>query len=281
MQIFKGGIAFFDSGIGGLTVLSEAKKLLPNEIFYYYGDNARAPYGNLPKEKITQFVTEAFDSFQTLQVKASVLACNTATAVCADTLRKKYPFAIIGAEPAVFSAVKEGSEILVLSTRATFQSQRFIKLLERARAKYPTARITPKSCDNLAGAIERNLTDPSFDFTPYLPPADKKYTAVVLGCTHYIYIKEKISSYYHCPAIDGNAGIANRLAFILNADPFCVKNEKYRDGRPLVTSLLGFSAKEGDNALLSAYLGAPIYFLGTQKHYNKSIYEQMFANPCK
>ena len=76
MQISKGGIAFFDSGIGGLTVLYEAKKLLPNEIFYYYGDNGRAPYGNLPEEKITRFVGEAFEVFQNFAVKASVLACS-------------------------------------------------------------------------------------------------------------------------------------------------------------------------------------------------------------
>ncbi len=281
MQIYKGGIAVFDSGIGGLTVLHEAKQLLPGEIFYYYGDNLRAPYGNLPDEKIMRFVTEAFDIFQSLEVKAVVLACNTATAVCADSLRKKYPFSIIGAEPAVFPAVKAGGEVLVLSTRATFQSQRFIKLLERARERYPQAQITPKPCDKLAGAIERNLRNPSFDFTPYLPPADKKYTAVVLGCTHYIYIKQQISAYYHCPTVDGNEGIASRLAFMLNATAFSPKNKKYREERPLVTSPLSATPNGGEDAVLFEYLGAPIFFLGAEKHYNKSIYEQMFAIPCK
>lgn len=81
MQIPQGGVAFFDSGIGGLTVLAKCKQRLPNEIFYYYGDNERAPYGNLPPDQIERYVFQAFDELQSLKIKAAVIACNTATAV--------------------------------------------------------------------------------------------------------------------------------------------------------------------------------------------------------
>ena len=104
MQIAEGGIAFFDSGIGGLTVLAECCRQIKGGVFYYYGDNTHAPYGNLPPEKIKEYVFQAFEKFRRLKVRAAVIACNTATAVCVEELRKKYDFPIIGAEPAVYSA---------------------------------------------------------------------------------------------------------------------------------------------------------------------------------
>ncbi|MBO7298088.1 MAG: glutamate racemase [Clostridia bacterium] len=281
MQIPTGGIAFFDSGIGGLTVLATAKKLLPNQTFYYYGDNGRAPYGNLSPATIMQYTTEAFEVFRLLKVKAAVLACNTATAVCAETLRRAYDFPIIGAEPAVFPAAARGGEILVLSTRATFESERFSRLCARARIHYPFARITATPCDALAGIIEKNLTNDTLDFTPYLPPTNKPLNAVVLGCTHYIYIKEKVAAYYGCETVDGNIGIANRLRFLLTVDHFDGKSQKNRDGQPLVTSSPFFALEKDFCSIVTDGFSAPIFFLGAQNSRNKSIYEQMFAIPCK
>ena len=281
MQIPTGGIAFFDSGIGGLTVLATAKKLLPNQIFYYYGDNDRAPYGNLAANTIMQYTAEAFELFRLLKVKAAVLACNTATAVCAESLRKAYAFPIIGAEPAVFPAAARGGEILVLSTRATFESERFIRLCARARIYYPFARITAAPCDALAGIIEKNLTKHNFDFTPYLPSTNKPLNAVVLGCTHYIYIKERIAACYGCETVDGNIGIANRLRFLLTVDHFDGKLQKNRDGQPLVTSPPFYALEKHFCSALTDGFSAPIFFLGAQNTRNKHVYEQMFAIPCK
>ncbi|MBE7068606.1 MAG: glutamate racemase [Clostridiales bacterium] len=263
MQSITQKIAFFDSGIGGLTVLSSAQNALDNQIFYYYGDNARAPYGNLSNEKILQYVEDAFTLFQSLKVDAVVLACNTATAVCAESLRGKYSFPIIGAEPAVLPAMKKGGNILVLSTRATFQSARFQALCESVRRRCATATLTAKPCDGLAGAIEQNLFNEKFDFTTYLPKPDKKYSTVVLGCTHYIYIKEIIENYYGCKAVDGNDGITKRLKNVLG---LALSKNENRERRPLVTA--------------SAFLEAdfvPVRFLGSGKEKNKHIYEQMFA----
>lgn len=225
MKLPKSKIAFFDSGIGGLTVLNACVRRLQSGIFYYYGDNAHAPYGNLSEEKILSYTEKAFDVFQELNVNVAVLACNTATAVCAEHLRKAYAFPVIGAEPSVFPAAKRGGRIFVLVTRATYQSERFKLLCARARERYPQAEILPFSCDGLAGAIEKNLFEPNFDFSPHLPKG--KPDLVVLGCTHYVYLKNYVENFYGCPCLDGNEGIADRLLSVLH-DNF----RKIWDGRP-------------------------------------------------
>ena len=152
MRILDGGIAFFDSGIGGLTVLNDflnyytqlkrtENGLSDIKTVYYYGDNFRAPYGNLNETQIFSYVEEAFAEFDQLQVQAVVIACNTATAICIEELRRKYPFPIIGTEPAVLQAAKEGGEILVLATRATSNSTRLKSLCDKAEELYPNSAI--------------------------------------------------------------------------------------------------------------------------------------------
>lgn len=281
MQIPKGGIAFFDSGIGGLTVLHECRKRLPQELFYYYGDNARAPYGNLSEREILRNVEEAFAVFSYLEVKAVVLACNTVTAVCAESLRKKYPFPIIGAEPAVLPAAKEGGEVLVLSTVATANSTRFQTLRQRVETRYPHADIRVAPCPTLAGEIEKHLTDDTYDFTKSFPIATPK--SVVLGCTHYIYLKERIENYYHAKVFDGNEGIAKRLQFLLATTPKPPVLKKDRDGRPLLTSLQPLTDTMDAKTLKTPVNGLEntplIYFLGTGVVTNRVFYEQMFAIP--
>ncbi len=213
MRIPQGGVAFFDSGVGGLTVMATCRRLLPALPFYYYGDNGRAPYGNRTPAQILRYVTRVFDKFEKRKVAAAVLACNTATAVCVEKLRKRYSFPIIGTEPAVHLAAKNGGEIFVLSTRATYESPRYQALCKRAEERYPNARIHLYPCDNLAGEIERRLGEKGVDFTAHLPRGSPDI--VVLGCTHYPYIREQIEGFYGCKVVDGNEGIARRLKEIL------------------------------------------------------------------
>ena len=104
----RGGIAFFDSGVGGLSVLSACRKSVGGLPIYYYGDNARAPYGNRNIEEIRAYTHEAFFLFERLGVAAVVVACNTVTAVMIEELRAVYPFPIIGIEPAVLPAARKG-----------------------------------------------------------------------------------------------------------------------------------------------------------------------------
>ena len=281
MYDFTGGVAFFDSGIGGLTVLAECKKRIPNVPFLYFGDNGNAPYGNLPTATIRGRVFEIFSLFERLRVRAAVVACNTVTALCVDELRKRYAFSIIGTEPAVLSAAKEGGEIFALTTRATYQSERFRRLCKMAEARYPSARIHLHPCDGLAGAIERRLFDETFDCAPLLPIGTPN--AVVLGCTHYVYLKKQISLHYGCTVYDGNQGVANRLFSVLQKNP-----RQNRDARPLVTSGWEKAWKSGGGEYEDAYnveavrlcvaLGeAPIFFLGSHRNVNKHVFEQMFA----
>ncbi len=259
MEIPYGGVAFFDSGIGGLTVLAECRKQINNEIFYYYGDNARAPYGNRSEEEITGYVEEAFETFCRLRVKAVVVACNTATAVCIEGLRKKYPFPIIGAEPALMSAAKEGGEILILSTCATSKSSRLAKLQEKTRARYPDASFCVFPCETLAAEIERHVLEKEYSYLPFLP--SKNPAAVVLGCTHYVYIKKQVQAFYQCPVFDGNEGIAKRLRWMLSTHPNRPILQNNRDNRPLVTT-----ARPPQN-----------FYLGNEKTQNKHVFEQMFG----
>lgn len=222
MGIPKGGIGFFDSGLGGLTVLETCSKRLQGLPIYYYGDNFRAPYGNLPTGKILTYATEAFDVFASLNVSAAVIACNTVTAVCAETFRKKYSFPIVGAEPAVMPAARAGGKVFVLATRATVESERFKKLCVRAKREYPRVLLRAFACDSLAGAIEERLFDESrhrpFDFSPFFPCG--KPDSVVLGCTHYVFLKKQAENFYRCPVYDGNEGIARELVTVLKEKAF-------------------------------------------------------------
>ena len=273
MNVPKGGVVFFDSGIGGLTVLAECRKRLPFATFYYYGDNARAPYGNLPSDKIERYVLEIFENLERLQPSAAVIACNTVTALCIDALRTKYTFPIIGVEPAVFSAAKGGGEIFVLATKATRESERFHTLCDRALKKYPNAIIRPFACESLAGTIETHLTDRAFDFSPLFPKG--KPASIVLGCTHYVFIKDQIQAFYGAPTYDGNVGVANRLQGFVDNFP----NPLYglNCGENFLAVESGSSNREKRPLSATAFLYPPVYFLGSEKESNKRIFEQTFA----
>ncbi len=270
MGIPKGGIAFFDSGIGGLTVLSECARHLKRYDFYYFGDNAHAPYGNLPSGKIRRLVLRVFRKFARLKVSVAVVACNTATAVCIDELREKFPFPIVGIEPAVLPAAAKGGEVFVLSTRATYESERFRDLCARAGERFPASVVRAYACDGLAGAIEKNLGEGRVDLPRFLPEGHPK--SVVLGCTHYGYVKNQIADYYRCEVVDGNRGVALQLGRILRAKS-PVDHRRPRKSK--------FSPKVGENPskipVEREEKKGRIFFLGGHKTHNFRIYEQMFG----
>jgi len=283
VKIPKGGIAFFDSGIGGLTVLAACRKALPDALFYYYGDNHHAPYGNLPPKKIRRYVRRAFARFARLKVCAVVIACNTATAVCIEELRKRYAFPIIGTEPAVFTAAKMGGEAFILTTRATFESERFKGLCKAAERKYPHAKLIPIPCDGLAGAIEKRLGERGYDFTSFLPRG--KPDSVVLGCTHYVYIEEAVKKFYTCPVVHGNVGIAFRLRSVLSKKENATANPQKigigRERQPHLTTRnrrTFFFLRRKEFLPQNQTKNGGIIFLGKGKVVNKTQYEQMFGH---
>ncbi len=209
-------IGFFDSGIGGLTVLHEALKVLPHEDYIYFSDGDNAPYGVRPKEEVRQLVFNAIDFIAKQGVEAIVVACNTATSVAIDDLRKKYDFPIIGMEPAVKPAVAvaAGKRVLVFATNLTLKLEKFQHLV----AKVDTQNLVDYlPLQELVGHAE------NFEFNekiilPYLQEKLKgidfeKYGAVVLGCTHFPFFKNILRKLLpaHVQIMDGNLGTVQNL----------------------------------------------------------------------
>ena len=201
-------VAFFDSGVGGLTLLSAFCHVYPGVPALYFGDNANAPYGGRPAGEIRRLVFAAFEELARFPVRAAVVACNTATAVCIEELRRRFPFPVVGVEPALRPAAESarGGRLLLLCTRATFASGRMRRLL--AGCPSPVVVRCPA---RLAAAVDANaLSLASLSVGPFLPPG--RFAAAVLGCTHYVWLRRAFSAALGCPVYDGTAGALRRLA---------------------------------------------------------------------
>ncbi len=198
-------VCFFDSGIGGLSLLYECVRKLPRVDFVYFADNHRVPYGNLSHEELIERVDGVFSEMNALEPAAAVAACNTVTAECIAYLREKYPFEIIGIQPAVKPAAANGN-CTVLATAATANSAALKELTE----KYGNGRTRVYACPDLAAYIEENALNPGFDDVVRLLP-DVAAENVVLGCTHYIFVKDIIMKRYNCRVYDGLEGTAEQL----------------------------------------------------------------------
>lgn len=271
-------IAFFDSGIGGLTLLRECAANLPDEKFVYLGDNARAPYGNKSAEEIKTLTAQAFAYLARFPLKAAVVACNTVTADCIGFLRERFSFPILGVEPAVKPAAKRGGSVLVLSTAATASSARFQALLDRWSG---AARLIPYSPTSLAGEIEKNISDLSrLDLSVLLPKM--QCDAVVLGCTHYIFVKKRIEDFYGCRAYDGNAGTAARLAATVGAASAGRAKNFAREEKISKENFVGKSAdlisKNTNKCSILRKNGKKtvVLFVGESAEKNKSVFESLF-----
>ena len=179
-------IAVFDSGVGGISVLRELVKLMPNERYLYFGDSANAPYGAKTTQQVRQLTMEAAERLLERGVKAIVIACNTATAAAIADLREKYPDEIIiGIEPAVKLAADKcsGGHIGVMATAVTLREEKFNHLLER----FPDVQVYPICPTELVAMIERGANEAELEnyLRPVLADYIGKLDAVVLGCTHY------------------------------------------------------------------------------------------------
>lgn len=186
-------VAVFDSGLGGISVLRELVRTLPMENYLYFGDSLHAPYGTKTPEEVTQLSLQAAQKLLAQGAKALVVACNTATSAAIRTLRKTYPaLAIVGTEPAIKPAAERhpGGRILMLATAMTVQEEKF----QRLKAQYDEqAQIIPIACSGLMEYVEQGiLRGPEVEgylldkLEPYLKvPID----AVVLGCTHYPFLR--------------------------------------------------------------------------------------------
>ena len=234
-KVLNPTVCFFDSGIGGLWLLYECVKKLPDVDFTYFSDNAHVPYGSLPQDKLIELTDSVFLKISELNPQAAVVACNTVTARCIDYIRKKYPFEIIGIQPAVKPAAKLSGKCLVLATPSTVESQPLHNLID----KFGNGRTVTAACPDLAQYIENNVKSIDEKYIKsILPKID--CDSVVLGCTHYIYIKDIVKSFYNCPVFDGIEGTADNLARKLG------KNDHRAKRAQKITFEGGFVVKNRD-----------------------------------
>lgn len=208
-------IGIFDSGMGGLTVLSDAMKMLPNESFIYYGDFENAPYGIKTKAEVLKLSENICEILiNKYNVKAIVIACNTATSAAVTDLRKKYSIPIIGMEPAVKPAIQlnKGKKIAVMATEMTLKERKFNQLINRFENRN---RIIKVPCSPLVQRIETvDFDQLSLDqIINKCIPAIDSIESIVLGCTHFIFIKEYLKDKYNdqIRIFDGNIGTIKNL----------------------------------------------------------------------
>lgn len=220
MEVMR--IGFFDSGIGGITVLHQALKYLPNEDYIFYADTSHVPYGEKTKEEVREYIFNAVDFIASQGVKALVIACNTATSIAVDDLRQKYDFPILGIEPAVKPAIQscEGKrkKVLVLATNLTLREEKFHNLV-KSIDHHEIVESLP-----LPGLVQ---FAEEFEFRedkviPYLKEKLssfdlKQYGTIVLGCTHFPYFENSIKKIFpeDVDIISGSTGTAKNLKRIL------------------------------------------------------------------
>lgn len=209
-------IGVFDSGVGGIGTLAALRRVLPQERFLFYGDTANAPYGTKSREEVMACVSRVMDHLLAQDVKAVVIACNTATAVAAAELRARYTLPIIGIEPALKPAHemrREGS-ILVLATPMTLKLEKFRALYER----YGEGAI-PLPCPGLMELVEREADDEArrYLLDLFAPYNLTKVDAIVLGCTHYVFLRPVLKDIlpFNVKVLDGNEGTARQLRRVL------------------------------------------------------------------
>lgn len=217
MDIKNSPIGFFDSGVGGLSVLREAISIMPNENYIYFGDSKNAPYGTKELDEVRRLTFNAADFLRKKNVKAIVVACNTATSAAIEELRNKYiDIPIIGIEPALKPAVKlnrKGS-IIIMATPMTLREKKFKQLM----LKYDDGcDIVPMPCPKLVEFVESGILEGE-ELEEYLRSKLKDYiekdiAAIVLGCTHYPFIKETLAKVVgkEIPLIDGGLGTSHEL----------------------------------------------------------------------
>jgi len=201
-------IGIFDSGIGGVSVLKELIKEIPDSNIFYLSDSKNCPYGDKSKEVVTEIVFQNVEFLRSLGCPLIVIACNTATAIAINQLRKTYPDTIfIGTEPAVKMVYDScaDKESLLLATKLTLDCARVQGLMQ----KYPISHLKTYACSGLADLIEEKNQQGIQEyfqqhFTPY-----RQVDSVVLGCTHYPLIKKELQNFFSQATIfDGSIGVA-------------------------------------------------------------------------
>ncbi|MDR5659411.1 glutamate racemase [Serpentinicella sp. ANB-PHB4] len=208
-------IAVFDSGVGGISVLAELMTCLPKETYIYFGDSKNAPYGTKTTDEVRKLTFEVAEFLYKKNVKALVVACNTATSAAINELRAHYKIPIIGMEPALKPAVEQAKgTIVVMATPVTLAEKKFSDLIGRF---VNTANIIKLPCPGLVELIESGV-EGNTEIHNYLSNLFAsidltKVSTIVLGCTHYVFISDLVRMIVgpEINIVHGNKGTAKQL----------------------------------------------------------------------
>ena len=221
-------IGIFDSGVGGLSIAQEIAKHLPHERFIYFADTAHVPYGPRDDQNIRELTAQAIEWLYRKGCKVAVVACNTASAFSLDYLREHYGdnFPIIGLVPALKPAVLQSKSktVAVLATPATFRGQ-LIKDVVDKFAQPSGVTVIPVTCLDLVPFVESGAQMSAACLATLKdilqPVVDQGADYLVLGCTHYTFLKISIQSIFgqKLTLIDSGLAVARQTARIL------IKNE--------------------------------------------------------
>ena len=224
-------IGIFDSGIGGLSVLNEAYHRFPDQEYIFYADTRHVPYGTKSEDEIRGFVDEIVRFLISKKVDAIVIACNTATSVAATMVREKYDLPILGMEPAVKPAVEESvgddRRILVMATPVTIREKKLERLLSRVDLQHRADLLEMPGLVNFAEREEFDTDEVKAYIKERLSTvdaSDEKYSALVLGCTHFNYFKPIYREYLgeKTHLMDGNYGTIHHLGNVMGLE---IKND--------------------------------------------------------
>ncbi|OTG84888.1 glutamate racemase [Acinetobacter sp. ANC 4648] len=221
-------IGIFDSGVGGLSIAQDIARYLPHEHIVYYADTAHVPYGPRDDQEIRELTAHAIEWLYRQGCKVAVVACNTASAFSLDYLRQHYGenFPIIGLVPALKPAVlqTQSKVVSVLATPATFRGKLINDVIEHF-AEPAGVKVLTVTCLDLVPYIEAGLQKSPECIaslkTVLDPVVGQGADYLVLGCTHYPYLKETIQAIYQddLTLIDSGIAVARQTARIL------IKNE--------------------------------------------------------
>ena len=231
-------IGIFDSGVGGLSVFREIKKLLPEESYIYYSDNAYCPYGEKSKEEIIDRARTITSFLLDQGAEIIVVACNTATAAAISSLRREFPIKFIGMEPAIKPAasISRTGVVGVLATAGTLKAEKYLD----NRGKFSdNVRIVEHVGQGFVELVEKGITTgPEAEETvskSLKPLLDENADTIVLGCTHYPFLSNTIKKVAEeevpereIKIIDPAPAVARHLMEVMNQEGLDIKKEGFR-----------------------------------------------------
>jgi glutamate racemase len=213
-------IGIFDSGVGGLSILVEVQKLLPLESFIFVADQAHIPYGGKTQEQLREYTDRIMAFFFQKNVKAVIVACNTATVYTIDFLREKYKMPIIGTVPVIktIANITKTKQTAVFSTPATSKSPYLTDLINKFAPGATVYKIGGTGLEELieTGDLENKIIDKILHES-LEPLLKKRVDAIALGCTHYPFLTAKIKKIVgkSVQVVDSGGAVARRTKWIL------------------------------------------------------------------